>query len=264
MQTGLARTQSINKFSKVQNINRIYALSKRNVILRYKNSFAGFLWGFIKPLLYLLIFIIIFGENSGIPNYVLYVTSGLVLWFFFANSTSQSVGSIVGSSGLLKALNIPSYFFPLSEVLGELFNLLLTLTVFMILMHWAGMVYDIRLLLIIPCALLFAVFIYGLNLLLASINVFFRDIGIIWGTIQPALFFLTPIAYPEKNIKEEYRTVIENNPIYFFIKLGRHIFYHTELPPTQMWTSCTIIALGMFLIGSFVFNRLKNQFISAI
>ena len=248
----------------MQNINRIYALSKRNVILRYKNSFAGFLWGFIKPLLYLLIFIVIFKENSGIDNYVLYVTSGLIFWFFFSNSTSQSVSSIISSSGLLKALNIPAFFFPLSEVLGELFNLFLTFMVFLILMNWAGLVYDFRLLLIIPCALLFSIFIYGLNLLLSSINVFFRDVGIIWGTIQPALFFLTPIAYPEKNIKADYRTFIENNPIYFFIKLGRGIFYYSEAPPLSLWISCTIIAFSMFLIGQFVFNRLKNQFISAI
>lgn len=248
----------------VQNIDRIYALSKRNVILRYKNSLAGFLWGFIKPLLYLIILIIVFGQRASIEKYELYAASGLIFWFFFSNSTSQSVGSIIGSSGLIKALNIPSYFFPLSEILGELFNLLLTLIVFLVLMHWAGLVYDLRLLLAIPCALLFAIFVYGLNLLLCSINVFFRDIGIIWGTIQPALFFLTPIAYPENDINARYRIFIENNPIYFFIKLGRSIFYNTELPSAQLWITCTAIAFTMFLIGQFVFNRLKNQFISAI
>lgn len=248
----------------MQNINRIYALSKRNVILRYKNSIAGFLWGFIKPLLYLLIFIVIFGNNSGINNYVLYVTSGLVFWFFFANSTSQSVGSIVGSAGLLKALDIPSHFFPLSEILGELFNFFLTIIMFLILMNWAGLVYDARLLLVFPCIFIFSIFVYGLNLFLSAINVFFRDVGIIWGTIQPALFFLTPIAYPESNPKHEYRVFIENNPIYFFIKLGRSIFYNTEPPPLHLWVTCTIISLSMFAVGYFVFNRLRNQFISAI
>ncbi len=248
----------------MQNITRIYALSKRNVILRYKSSVIGFLWGFIKPLLYLLIFIVIFGQNSGIANYKLFVTSGLILWFFFANATSQSVGSIVGSSGLLKSLNIPAYFFPLSEVLGELFNLFLTLLVFLVLMHWTGLVYSARLVMIIPCTIIFSIFIYGLNLLLSSLNVFFRDIGIIWGTIQPALFFLTPIAYPETNIPKQYKAIVECNPIYSFIKLGRSIFYYTELPSWQMWSNCIIIALVMFVIGQFVFNSLKNQFISAI
>ena len=248
----------------MQNITRIYALSKRNVILRYKNSLVGFFWGFFKPLLYLLIFIVIFKQNSGIPHYILFVTSGLILWFFFSNVTGQSVGSVVGSSGLLKALNIPAYFFPLSETLSELFNLVLTIIVFLIIMNWAGLVYSPRLLLILPCIILFAIFALGLNLLLCSVNVFFRDIGIIWGTIQPALFFLTPIGYPESNIAPQYRIFMKCNPIYYFIKLGRGIFYDAAPPSMHLWVECIVIAVGMYIIGQFVFNRLKNQFISAI
>jgi ABC-type polysaccharide/polyol phosphate export permease len=248
----------------VQNITRIYALSKRNVILRYKNSLVGFFWGFFKPLLYLLIFIVIFKANSGVHNYVLYVSSGLILWFFFSNVTSQTVGSIVSSSGLLKALNIPSQFFPLSETIGELFNLVLTLAVFFIIMYWAGMVYSLTLLLIFPCIFLFAMFAFGLNLLLCSVNVFFRDIGIIWGTIQPAIFFLTPIAYTESSIQHKYALIIKCNPIYYFIKLGRSILYDPAPPSWHMWQDCIIIAVVMYAIGQFIFNRLKNQFISAI
>jgi ABC-2 type transport system permease protein len=255
--------QSINKIHKVQNITRIYALSKRNVILRYKNSLIGFFWGFIKPLLYLLIFIVIFADNSGIANYPLFVTSGLILWFFFSNATSQSVGSVVGSAGLIKSLNIPAYYFPLSEILSELFNLLLTLAVFLVIMQWFGIVNSAKMLLIVPCILLFTVFSLGLSLFLCSINVFFKDIGIIWGTIQPALFFLTPIAYPENQIRR-YKAIVEYNPIYYFLKLGRSIFYDPTAPPMQAWINCFIIAVSMYVLGHFVFYRLKNQFISAI
>jgi ABC-2 type transport system permease protein len=248
----------------VQNLTRIYALSKRNVILRYKSSLIGFLWGFIKPILYLGIFVVIFGHNANIPNYVLYVTSGLVMWFFFSNVTSQSVGTIVGSAGILKSINIPSHFFPLSELIGELFNLLLTLAIFMVIMYWGGIVYSFRLLLILPCILLFALFIYGLNLMLCSLNVFFRDIGIIWGTIQPALFFLTPIGYTEKNFDPKYKLFFQYNPIYYFIKLGREILYNSTVPGWHMWSKCLIVSVVMFIIGQFIYNRLKNQFISAI
>ncbi len=249
----------------MQNISRIYALSKRNVILRYKNSLVGFFWGFIKPLIYLLIFMVMFSQGFGsMENYILFSLSGLVLWFFFSNVTSQSVGSIVGSSGLLKAINIPAYFFPLSEILSELFNLFLTIIVFLIMMNWFGIVYSPRLLLIIPCLLLFGMFSYGLNLILCSINVFFRDIGIIWGTIQPALFYLTPIAYPETMIPKKYELVIKSNPIYYFIKLGRGIFYENITPSLHSWLVCIFISCTTLTVGLIIFSRLKNQFISAI
>jgi len=184
--------------------------------------------------------------------------------FFFSNVTSQSVGNIVGSAGLIKSLNIPSIFFPLSEMLSELFNLMLTLVVFLILMNWFGIVYSAKLLLIIPFTLLFALFTFGLNLLLCSLNVFFRDVGIIWSTVQPAIFYLTPIAYPESIIAEKYKLIIKCNPIYYFIKLGRSIFYDPVAPSMHLWTTCGIIAVTMYITGQFVFNRLKNQFISAI
>ncbi len=249
----------------MQDINRIYALSKRNVILRYKNSLVGFFWGFIKPLIYLLIFMVMFSQSfPSMDHYILFVTSGLILWFFFSNVTSQSVGSVAGSAGLLKSLNIPAYFFPLSEMISELFNLLLTIIVFLVLMNWFGIVYSYKLLFAIPALLLFAIFAYGLNLLLSSINVFFRDVGILWGTIQPALFYLTPIAYPETMIPEKYKLVIKSNPIYYFIKLGRTIFHENVVPPMHAWNVCIFIAFTMLIIGLVVFNRLKNQFISAI
>ena len=249
----------------MQNITRIYALSKRNIILRYKSSLIGFFWGFFKPLLYLLIFIVIFSfQFPSVNNYILYATSGLIIWFFFANVTNQAIGSIIGSSGLIKSLNIPPMFFPLSEMISELFNFLLTLVVFFIAMYWFGITYSFHLLLIVPCAILFSIFSLGLVLMLSSLNVFFRDVGIIWSTVQPALFYITPIAYPESLLKGHYKFITQCNPIYYFIKLGRSILTTPEAPPLKMWLYCTILAAAMYGIGIFIFNKLKNQFISTI
>ncbi len=263
--------QNINKIHNVQNITRIYALSKRNVILRYKSSLVGFFWGFFKPLLYLLIFIMIFSAAflqskyfPSINDYIIFISAGLIFWFFFSNVTNQAIGSIVGSSGLIKSLNIPILLYPLSEIVSELFNFLLTLVVFLIVMYWFGISYNLRMLLIIPCTLLFSIFCLGIILFLSSLNVFFRDVGIMWGTIQPAIFYMTPIAYPEGLIPEKYKLIIKCNPVYYFIKLGRSIFYDPVAPPAAQWLHCAIIAVIMYIIGALVFNKLKNQFISTI
>lgn len=246
-------------------ITRIYALSRRNVILRYKNSIAGFLWGFLKPLLYLLIFIVIFSSQfaSG-EHYVLYATSGLIIWFFFANVTSQSVQNVISSAGLIRAINIPVILFPLSEMVSELFNLFLSLTVFLLVMYWFGIVYHAGLLLLLPAILLFSIFSMGITLALSSLNVFFRDVGILWNTIQPAIFYLTPIAYPESMIPARFSFVLAYNPIYYFIRLFRDILYLHKVPDMMLWGYCSLLAVMVFLIGYAIFNRLKNQFITAI
>ncbi len=249
----------------MQHLNQLYALSKRNIIVRYKHSLIGFFWGFFKPLLYLLIFIVIFSSQfSSMSNHVLYITSGILFWFFFSNCTSQGVQSIVQASGLLKSVYIPAIFFPLAEVIGEIFNVLLALVVYFIIMYWFGMVYSFNLFWVIPILLLFAVFSFGITLILSALNVFYRDVGILWNTIQPAIFYLTPIAYTESLIPQRFSFVIHANPIYYFIRLFRYPLYEGKAPDFQLMGTCALITIASLSIGLFLFNRLKNQFITAI
>lgn len=249
----------------MQHLNQLYALSKRNIIVRYKHSLIGFFWGFFKPLLYLLIFIVIFSSQfSSTSNHVLYITSGILFWFFFSNCTSQGVQSIVQASGLLKSVYIPAIFFPLAEVIGELFNVLLALSVYFAIMHWFGMVYTLQLFWVLPILFLFAIFSFSVTLILSALNVFYRDVGILWNTIQPAIFYLTPIAYTESLIPQRFSFVIKANPIYYFIKLFRYPLYEAIAPDFYLMGKCVLITFVSLSIGILLFNRLKNQFITAI
>ncbi len=245
--------------------HQLYALSKRNVILRYKHSLIGFLWGFIKPLLYLFIFIVIFSAQfSSMKNYVLYTTSGILFWFFFSNIVSQGVQSIVQSAGIIKSVKLDVLLFPLAEVLTELFNLSLALLIYFAVMHWFGLQYSFHLIWLLPLLIIFSIFTLGITILLAALHVYFRDVGILWNTIQPAIFYLTPIAYNESLIPKRFAAVIQYNPIYPFIKLFRYPLYENIAPPGSLLINCCIISLVSFALGLFVFNRLKNQFITAI
>ena len=249
----------------MQFLNQLYALSKRNVLLRYKHSLIGFLWGFIKPIIYLLIFIVIFSSQfTSVSNYVLYATSGILVWFFFSNIVSQGIQSIIQSSGIIKSIRLNTLLFPLAEVFSELFNLMLALLVYFIIMHWFGIQYTIHLLWLIPGLLLFSIFSFSVCLILAALNVYFRDIGILWNTIQPAIFYLTPIAYTEELIPAKFAFVIQWNPIYLYIKLFRFPIYHSQAPDVHLLLQCSIISAVALLISVFLFNRLKNQFITAI
>lgn len=249
----------------MQHLNQLYALTKRNIIVRYKHSVIGFFWGFFKPLLYLLIFIVIFSSQfSSVSNQVLYITSGILFWFFFSNCTSQGVQSIIQSSGLIKSVYIPAVFFPIAEVLGEVFNVILALVVYFIIMHWFGMVYSFQLLWVLPILILFAIFSLSITLILSSLNVFYRDVGILWNTIQPAIFYLTPIAYTESLIPARFSYVIKLNPIYYFIKLFRYPLYLSSSPDMLLFGKCILITIVFLSFSLFLFNRLKNQFITAI
>jgi ABC-type polysaccharide/polyol phosphate export permease len=249
----------------MQQLEQLYALSKRNITVRYKHSVVGFLWGFFKPALYLLIFIVIFGAQfSSTSNHILYITSGILFWFFFANCSSQGLQSIVQSAGLIKSIQIPPLLFPLAEVISELFNVILALIVFLIMMYGFEMVYSWQLLWIIPVLLVFAVFCFSVTLILSAFHVYFRDVGILWNTLQPAMFYLTPIAYTESLIPERFSMIIHLNPVYAFIRLFRAPIYEAASPDMVLLLKCMMMSTLSLGIGIWIFNRLKNQFITAI
>lgn len=243
----------------------LFALSQRNVILRYKHSLIGFLWGFLKPLLYLLIFIVIFSAGfASVKHYVLYATSGILLWFFFANIVSQSVPSIVQSGGILRSLKIEPLLLPLAEALTELFNLALALAVYFVLMQWFGMQYSWYLLWLLPGLLLFTLFSFAAGMLLSALHVYFRDVGILWTTLQPAFFYLTPVAYTEDLIPQRFAFLIRYNPIYAFIRMLRKPLLEALPPEPTQWMHCSLLTIGILIPAWLIFQRLKNQFITAL
>jgi ABC-type polysaccharide/polyol phosphate export permease len=121
-----------------------------------------------------------------------------------------------------------------------------------------------QLLWLLPMLFIFAVFSFSIAILLAAFNVYFRDIGILWNTIQPAIFYLTPIAYTEELIPAKFSFVIKLNPIYYYIKLFRFPLYEAAAPDMMLFLKCTGISVVTLCISTFIFYRLKNQFITAI
>ena len=212
-----------------------------------------------------LIFIVIFSSQfSSTSGQVLYITSGILFWFFFSNCTAQGVQSIIQASGLIKSVYIPAEFFPLAEVIAELFNVLLALVVYLLIMHHFGMVYGWHLLWLLPMLFIFSLFTLGVTFALSAFHVFYRDVGILWNTIQPALFYLTPIAYTESLIPAKFAMVIKLNPVYYFIKLFRYPLYTGVSPDLWLLAKCSAVALTTAFIGYAIFYRMKNQFITAI
>ena len=107
-----------------------------------------------------------------------------------------------------------------------------------------------------------SLFIFSVGLILGSLNVFFRDIGILWNTLNPALFYLTPIAYSIDIIPEQYRFYFKLNPLYHFLYIIRNVLHEGIAPDLKHSIYCMIITASTFLIAVFIYKRTKNGFIS--
>lgn len=244
--------------------NAVLSLAVKTIKLRYKNSFLGIFWSMLNPLLFLLILMLVFSKINHIENFGLYALSGLVFWNFISASILQVLTSFIDNASILKSINLHPFSFPLSAIVAALINLALTLVPFFILMFFLGYQLNFSILAVIPLLLITAIFILGIGMALGTLNVFFRDIQLLWTTIIPAFFYFTPIAYTPDLLPESTRYLLKLNPFYYFIESYHDIFYRSVVPNSFNLMVCSLLALFTFLLGYTLFKKYRKGFISNI
>jgi len=196
--------------------------------LRYQGSVLGYAWSLLRPLLLFLILYVVFVKflrlGTGVPHYPVYLLFGIVIWNFFAEMTSQSLGSIVGRGDLIRKIRIPRWIIVISSSLSALINFLLNLVIvviFMVINH-VGLLHTVILLPFIFLEVY--LFALGLSLFLAAAFVKFRDVTYIWEVIMQGAFYLTPIIYPLSRITNlTFQKLILLNPMAQAIQDARYV-----------------------------------------
>ena len=175
-------------------------LTRREIRARYKDSVLGIAWSLIKPIVSLLIYVLVIGKVMGaersIPDFAIYVFTGLTAWQLFSDIISASTGSIVGNSGIIKKIHLPREIFPLASTGASLFNfamqfLILVLATLIITPPLVGFN-----LLYLPLGLiLLVVWATAFGLILAAANVYFRDIQYLVEVVLLVGMWASPIVY---------------------------------------------------------------------
>lgn len=219
-------------FSK-QNRALLAELVRTDFKLRYQGSVLGYAWSLLRPLLMFLILYIIFVKflklGGNIPHYPIYLLLGIVLWTFFADMTSQSLGSIVDRGDLIRKIRIPRWIIVASTSISALINLgfnLVVVGVFMVL----NKVDLMQTSLLFPLILI-EIYILGLaiSLFLAAAFVKYRDISYIWEVVLQAGFYATPILFPLTLIVNvDYQKLLMLNPMAQAIQDARYMLVTHE------------------------------------
>jgi ABC-type polysaccharide/polyol phosphate export permease len=241
----------------------LWSVAWKNIRLRYKSSLLGFFWTLFNPLLFLLIFLFIFSTAfPQVANYPVFALTGLIFWSFFATTSGHILGSLVENAPVLRSMAVPPLVFPVSQLMAGLFNLLASLLPFAAILWYFGWRPVPATLLVFPVVALFAAFLFGVSLALCALNVFFRDIGLLWSALLPALFYLTPVAYPPDLVPERLHWVAQLNPLYHFTGLAREVLYAGRMPGLDQWVTALGLALIALLAGLSIFNLLRRGFIA--
>ena len=242
----------------------IKQLVTKDIKLKYRRSFLGYVWSVLNPLMVMVVMYLVFSKmfRFNIDNYSAYLIIGLTLFTFMTEATNQAIFSITGNGPLLKKVYVPKYVFTLSKVTSSLVNLVFSLGAMIIVFvitkvqfSWAMLFFPV---------ILMEVYIFslGLGLFLAEAAVFFRDIQYIYNVLTTAWMYLTPIFYPMEQLPESVQKAIKIfNPMYQYITQFRTISLHQTLPAAGDVVYGFAIAFVFLIVGSWAFIRKQDDFI---
>ncbi|WP_018652347.1 ABC transporter permease [Actinobacillus capsulatus] len=236
----------------------------RDVKLKYRRSYLGYLWSILNPLMLMMVLVVVFSNlfRFDIPNFPLYMIAGQTIFNFMAEATNMSIGSIMGNAALLKKTYVPKYIFTLSKVGSALVNLLFSLGALLLVMIVTGATFSWNLLFFPVIILQVLIFSLGLGLFLAAATVFFRDIQYLWGVFVSMWLYLTPLFYPVTIIPEEYQTLYKTaNPMYWYIEQFRDIVLYARFPDVNSIYMGFGVAILVLILGAWYFNKKQDEFI---
>jgi ABC-type polysaccharide/polyol phosphate export permease len=240
----------------------IQNLVTQELRVRYQRSVLGFFWTLLNPLLMMAtlswIFSILFRR---IPNYPLYLFSGMVPWTFFSGSIGECAQCIIVNEGLIRKIYVPKLVFPLSRLLINLVTLLLSMASLFVLLWPLGARPSWAMLFLPPAFLLFAMFALGLGLAIATANTFYRDCGHLVGVFLQAWYFATPILYRAEDFPESALWRFRLNPAYSFIELFHGIIVAGQVPQAGLWLCAFLIAAVSLGVGYAIFKSQEDKMV---
>ena len=241
----------------------IRQLVSRDFKTKYKRSILGVFWSFLNPLLMMCVQYFVFSNifRSEVPNFAAYLLIGTVMFNFFTESCGMALTSILGNASLITKVYMPKYIYPLTRVLSSLVNLVISLIPLVIVCLATGIHFRKSAVLALFFLACLVIFCLGFGLLLSTSMVFFRDTQFLWGVLSMMWMYATPIFYPENILPENFRFILQINPLYHFLKNTRMCIMDGLSPEPAVYVQCFLIALVALLIGALVFHKNQDKFV---
>jgi lipopolysaccharide transport system permease protein len=247
----------------------IYFLTKRELQVRYKQSFFGVSWAILQPLAFAFVFAAIFGTlvknpTQGVP-FAVYVIIGLVPWQFTAAAITAGSGSLVQDANLISKVYFPRLALPISKALSLILDLVLGIPIVIGMILVYGVALKSTALLAIPFLGLGVITAFALGTLFAAVNVKYRDVSQLVPVFVQIMFFATPILYSvvgagNTHITEKYLYVLALNPMFSVIEGVRWALIGTEFPGGTEIAISVASALFILFFGLRYFQKTEQSF----
>lgn len=246
----------------------VYFLTKRELQVRYKQSFFGVSWAVLQPLAFAFIFALFFGKLAPLPTegfpYPVFAIVALVPWQFTAQAIQNGAGSLVQDADLISKVYFPRLALPISKALSLMVDLAIAMVVVLIvtLIYGVSIASEFYLVpLFLGLALLTA---FALATLLAAVNVKYRDVSVVVPTLVQVGFFITPVLYSGTIVPDEWQYLWAVNPMVSAIEGLRWALIGASYPGTAQIAISVASAAAILFAALWYFRRTEQFFADVI
>ena len=239
---------------------------KKDIRGRYKGSVLGVLWTFLNPLLQVFVYYIVFPylmRGAAIPNYLVYLITGLIPWTFFLTTVSQGTTAIKANAGILKKVYFPREILLLSQVCSGWVNFMISCIIILIFCLIFGVGISVQLIAVPLISLIEGLLILGIIFILSAVNVYVQDTEYIVQFILNMLFYGTPVLYSLSQFSGANQTLyslIAYNPVTVLIDAYRDCFLYHVWPDWFALGLVGLLSIAVIFIGRVVFHRPEKGF----
>ena len=238
-------------------------LVKKDIKLKYRNSYLGVIWTLLEPLLTMIVLTIVFSSLLGkaTKDFPVYILTGRLLYSYFSGATKTALKSIRKNGAMIKKVYVPKYMYPLSGVVSNYIMFLISLLVLAGVALIRG-IYPTKyfIFIVLPLVQVF-VFSLGTGMILATAAVFFRDLEYLWGIALMLIMYASAIFYQaEQVITPTNAWIFKLNPLYAIIVNFRNAVFGVPFDMSAFWYASGISVICL-LLGSIAFYKKQDHFV---
>lgn len=235
----------------------IRQLVERDVKTRYKRSVIGIAWTMLNPLLMMVILTTVFSTlfRFQVEHYPVYLLSGLILWSFFAQSTTGAMSHLLWGAALMKKIRVPPTVFAIATVGTGLVNLVISIVPLIVIAVLTGVALGPALIWLIPAIFVAACFALGVGLLVSTLGAQYADVVEMYQVLVTAWYFLTPVFYPASIMPPESAWILRANPMHYIVETFRAPIYASSGPEPVVLLVAAATSLAMLALGWTLFAR---------
>jgi lipopolysaccharide transport system permease protein len=239
-------------------------LAWRDIVIRYKQTTIGVLWAFIRPLLTMVIFTVIFGRIAKLPSenvpYAVFSFTALLPWQFFSTAFAEAANSIVGNGHMISKIYFPRLILPLSSVAVGIIDFLISFVILILMMIGYHAPISPRAAALPLFFLLCVVFTMGLGIFFASLYVRFRDMRHLIPFLTQFGMYVSPVIFSSTKIPPQWRLLYSLNPMVAVIDGFRWSLLGTTELYVPGIVAGTVTSIVLLVGGLFYFKKTERVF----